>query len=181
MKHWWLIILTIAIASILLVGCTTGYTLQDIEDAYQEGYNTGFNAGLAQCEDKTEQIEPPAVDDNNGDGGSLLPEGYICWYEAKEHIGDRLTVCGIVVDSHWASGSNGKPTFLNIGEPYPDPDRFTVVIWIDNRSKFPPYPEEHYLGMTVCVEGLIESYEGTAQIEATSPNQIQEPDFPYCH
>ena len=103
-----------------------------------------------------------------------LPAGAIWWYEAKDHIGDRLKVCGPVVDSYWASGSSGKPTFLNIGEPYPNPDRFTVVIWIDNRANFPQPPEDYYLGKTICVTGLIVPYKGSAQIEAQSPTQIEE-------
>jgi hypothetical protein len=104
-----------------------------------------------------------------------LPAGAIWWYEAKDHIGDRLTVCGPVVDSNWASGTSGKPTFLNIGKPYPDPDRFTVVIWIDYRSNFPQSPEDYYLGKTICITGLITEYEGIAEIEAQSPTQIEDP------
>ena len=101
-------------------------------------------------------------------------DSVIQWDEAKDHPGDRLTVCGPVVDTHWASGSNGKPTFLNIGKPYPDPDRFTVVIWIDYRANFPPSPEDYYLGKTICVTGLIDEYNGSPQIEAQQLSQIQE-------
>lgn len=98
----------------------------------------------------------------------------VSWDEAKHHIGERTTVCGPVVDSMWASGSKGKPTFLNIGKPYPDPNRFTVVIWIQNRGKFPQPPEDYYLGKTICVTGLIDEYKGIPQIEVKDPSQIQE-------
>jgi hypothetical protein len=118
-----------------------------------------------------EVIQP--LNGEDGEDGEL-PAGAIWWYEAKDHIGDRLTVCGPVVDSKWASGSSGKPTFLNIGEPYPDPDRFTVVIWIDYRSNFPQPPEDYYLGKNICVTGLITEYDGIPQIEVQSPTQIQE-------
>jgi len=74
----------------------------------------------------------------------------------------------------WASGSKGKPTFLNIGKPYPDPNRFTVVIWIQNRGKFPQPPDDYYLGKTICVTGLIDEYKGIPQIEVKDPSQIQE-------
>ena len=57
-----------------------------------------------------------------------LPSNAITWDEAKYHIGERTTVCGPVVNTKYASTSKGNPTFLNIGKPYPDPDRFTVVI-----------------------------------------------------
>ena len=104
-----------------------------------------------------------------------LPTGSIAWDEAKDHIGERVTVCGPVVDATWASGSNGKPTFLNLGKPYPDPDRFTVVIWIQNRNNFPQAPEDYYLGKTICVTGLITEYSGIAEIEVQYPSEIQDP------
>jgi hypothetical protein len=37
--------------------------------------------------------------------------------EAKDHIGDRATVCGKVVSTHFAKSSKGEPTFLNLDEP----------------------------------------------------------------
>jgi len=98
----------------------------------------------------------------------------IPWDEAKNHVGDRNTVYGPVVDTRWASTSTGKPTFLNIGKPYPDPNRFTVVIWIDNRSKFPEPPEDYYRGKTISATGLISEYNGSPQIEVTTPEQIEE-------
>jgi hypothetical protein len=61
---------------------------------------------------------------------------------------------------------------LNIGRPYPDPKRFTVIIWGRNRSNFPSYPENYYYAKSICVKGSIENYEGSAQIEATSSSQI---------
>lgn len=102
-----------------------------------------------------------------------FPPGSIPWYEAKNHIGDRATVCGPVVDATWASGSNGKPTFLNLGESYPNPDRFTVIIWIQYRSNFPQAPENYYLGKTICVTGLITQYNGIAEIEARLSSDIE--------
>ncbi len=97
----------------------------------------------------------------------------ISWDEAKYHIGERATVCGSVVDTRYASTSNGSPTFLNIGKSYPDPDRFTVVIWGNDRSSFPSAPESYYSGETICVTGLITEYQGGVQIEASTPSQIQ--------
>ena len=99
----------------------------------------------------------------------------MAWHEAKHHIGERTTVCGPVVDATWASGSNGKPTFLNLGNPYPDPDRFTVVVWIENRSNLPQAPEDYHLGKTICVTGLIIEYNGIPEIEVRCPSEIQDP------
>ena len=102
------------------------------------------------------------------------PPDAISWDEAKNHIGERTTVYGPVVDTHYASESSGEPTFLNMGNPYPDPNRFTVVIWGENRGKFSQPPEDYYVGKTIYVSGLIDPYEGVPQIEVTSPDQIHE-------
>jgi len=97
------------------------------------------------------------------------------WNEAKQYIGEYKTVCGPVVDAYYASSTNGQPTFLNIGKDYPDPDRFTVIIWGDDRGNFPSPPEDYYFGKTIAVTGLIEEYEGIAEILVTSPSQIEVP------
>jgi hypothetical protein len=94
------------------------------------------------------------------------------WNEAKSWAGEFKVVCGPVVDTAYASGSSGKPTFLNIGRSYPDPERFTVVIWDGNRANFPRQPENYYLGKDICVDGLIELYKGGAQIEGKTQDQI---------
>jgi DNA/RNA endonuclease YhcR with UshA esterase domain len=97
----------------------------------------------------------------------------IAWSEADEYVGTEVTVCGPVMDTKWASGSNGKPTFLNLGKPYPDPDRFTVVIWEEYRYNFPGPPEELYIGKTICVSGEVEEYKNSPQIEVRYPSQIE--------
>jgi len=102
------------------------------------------------------------------------PANTIAWDEAKDYIGERITVYGPVVDTHWATSSNGKPTFLNIGKSYPAPERFTVVIWMQNRSNFSQAPDVYYLGKSIYVTGLIEEYRGSPQIEVKTPSQIEE-------
>jgi len=102
------------------------------------------------------------------------PIDEISCHEAKNHIGERTTVYGTVVDTHYASGSSGKPTFLNMCYPYPDPNRFTVVIWGENRGKFSQPPEDYYDGKTIYVTGLIKEFKDVPEIEVTSPSQIHE-------
>jgi len=96
----------------------------------------------------------------------------IPWDEARYYYGEYKTVCGKVVDSDYASSTSGQPTFLNLGRPYPDPKRFTVIIWGRNRGNFPSSPDNYYYAKSICVKGLIENYKGSAQIEATSSSQI---------
>jgi len=93
------------------------------------------------------------------------------WSAANRLIGRVATIRGRVASAKFAASSNGSPTFLDVGVPYPDPRRFTVVIWIENRARF-GQPEVRYLGRTVCVRGLIRSYRGGAETFATSPAQI---------
>lgn len=99
-------------------------------------------------------------------------EGAIYWEEASSHVGERATVQGPVVSTHFASTSNGQPTFLNVGRDYPDPGRFTIVIWGEDRASFPAPPEDLYNAATICVTGTIDTYEGVPQIVANAPSDI---------
>jgi hypothetical protein len=98
--------------------------------------------------------------------------GAITWDQAINHVGAYTTVIGPVVGATWASESRGKPTFLNLGLPYPEPGRFTILIWIDGRWNFPSPPEEVYAGRTICATGTIELYEGSAEMLVEGPWQI---------
>jgi DNA/RNA endonuclease YhcR with UshA esterase domain len=94
--------------------------------------------------------------------------------DAKAHIGEQATVCGLVKSARWASNSNRKPTFLNLDEPYPK-QSFTVVIYEDHRSDFTPAPEEQFKDKRICVTGKIEEFRGTPEIVVTAPSQIAAP------
>ncbi len=96
----------------------------------------------------------------------------VSWSEAKNYIGKTVKICGIVTSTHWASASKGKPSFLNMGKPYPDPARFTIIIWGSNRDKFAQPPETLYEGKTICVTGFITLYNGMTEVEVKSPAQI---------
>jgi micrococcal nuclease len=91
--------------------------------------------------------------------------------EAKDHIGDRATVCGKVASTHYAKSSKGEPTFLNVDEPYPK-EVFTILIWGSDREKFGS-PETEYKGLRVCVTGKITSYRAVPEIVATERGQIE--------
>lgn len=124
-------------------------------------------------------IEEPPDGEILGDVGvgseelnSSLPSNAISWLMAPEHIGESASVYGLVVDSEFADSSNGQPTFLDLGAPYPDKDRVTVVIWGDSRSAFTAPPEALYKDKTICVTGDIYIYDDVCNIEVTSPDQI---------
>ena len=104
-------------------------------------------------------------------GGSALPATSFSSSQAASHVGERGTVCGPVVDTRYATGSRGKPTFLNFDRPYPN-HIFTVVIWGSDRGNFPSRPETYYRGKEVCATGLIETYQGKPQIIARNGSQL---------
>jgi len=151
----------------------SGYTFDCWQDLASSSSNTVSSNTVTITMNAHKAITAYFEPLEDSQGPKELPAGSISWSEAKYHIGERTTVCGPVVDATWASGSNGKPTFLNLGKPYPDPDRFTVVIWIQNRGNFPQAPEDYYLGKTICVTGLIIEYNGIPEIEVQYPSEIE--------
>jgi len=90
--------------------------------------------------------------------------------EAKDHVGETVTVCGNVVSTRYASTTKGQPTFLNLDKPYPN-QIFTVVIWGSNRSKFGK-PEVEYNEKRICVTGKISLFRGVPEVIADAPAQI---------
>ena len=91
--------------------------------------------------------------------------------EAKNHVGEKATVCGKVAGIHFVSSGKGQPTFIHFDEPYPD-QIFTLVIWGSDRPRF-GRPEEIYRDKELCVTGKITIYLGIPEIVATAPNQVQ--------
>jgi DNA/RNA endonuclease YhcR with UshA esterase domain len=164
MKTWLVIVSVVA----MLLAASTGVGFWMLSDTKAE--LADIKAELAEIKgDSAPPVTSPAP---TSDCDS---EDAISCYEAKNHIGERTTVYGTVVSTNYASGSSGKPTFLNMCYAYPNPNRFTVVIWDDNRSKFPQPPEDYYYAKTIYVSGLIVLYDGVPEIEVTSPDQICEP------
>ena len=103
---------------------------------------------------------------------SISCAGALSWQKARNAVGRVATIRGRVAGTRFASSSTGSPTFLNVGVNYPNPRRFTVVIWIENRSAF-GRPEVRYRSRNICVRGRVTSYQGVPEIEARSPSQIR--------
>ena len=98
--------------------------------------------------------------------------GALSWQRAGNVLGRVATIGGPVVSTKYASWSNGSPTFLNVGMPYPNPRRLQIVIWGEDRAAF-GRPDIRYRGHTICVRGLVKSYRGVPEIIGRSPTQIQ--------
>jgi hypothetical protein len=91
--------------------------------------------------------------------------------EAKNHVGEKATVCGQVAGTHYAARSRGNPTFINLDRAYPN-QIFTIVIWGSDRPKFGD-PEGMYSGKHICVTGTVTLYRGEAETTANEPSQIK--------
>jgi hypothetical protein len=100
----------------------------------------------------------------SADAADLHPE------DAKRHIGETATVCGVVASAMFEANVQDQPTLLDLGEPSPHAI-FTAAIYGDNRSKFGT-PEPSLRGKRICVTGPISDYQGKPEIVLTDPSQL---------
>lgn len=91
--------------------------------------------------------------------------------EVSQHVGDSVTVTGKVAGGRYFSNSEGAPTLLNIGAPYPN-QLFTVVIRGTVRKEFGGAPEKDLLDKNVRVSGRVELYREKPQIIVSSASQL---------
>ena len=90
--------------------------------------------------------------------------------EAGQHIGDSVTVCGLVADMRYFENSKNQPTFLNIGESFPN-QKLTVVIWGSVKAGFKE-PVEILKGKQICITGRIILFKERPEIVIENPEQI---------
>lgn len=91
--------------------------------------------------------------------------------EAGKHIGETLTVCGMVYGGKYFS-SKGQLTLINMGAPYPN-STFTVVIFGNDRGNFTYKPEDFLTNKNICVTGLIKLYKDKPEIIVSKESQIE--------
>jgi hypothetical protein len=95
---------------------------------------------------------------NSGTGEPVATQT-ITAADAKNHIGEQATVCGLVAGKHVASRSQGKPTFVDLEKPRPN-QTMTVLIWERDKAKVGTLPASGQ----VCVTGPIVQDHGGAEI-----------------
>jgi hypothetical protein len=88
--------------------------------------------------------------------------------DAKNHIGEKATVCGKVASERTATSSRGEPTFINLDAAYPN-QVFTILIWGDDRQNVGTLPPE---GSRVCATGLVQDYHGVPEIVVRNSGQL---------
>jgi DNA/RNA endonuclease YhcR with UshA esterase domain len=92
--------------------------------------------------------------------------------DAASHIGESATVCGLVASAKYAANSRAQPTFLDMGQPYPN-EAFTAVIFGTDRAKFGE-PAATLSGKRICVTGPVRNYRGKPEIIVSDPSQLME-------
>ncbi len=121
------------------------------------------------------ETAPPTVAGRETTAPSPAESTYavVSWEDARDVIGEVVTVEGPVADTLHATASAGGPTILIVGRDAADPKRLAIVISAANREGFPQAPEELYADHTIRVTGRVDAYEGMLRIEATSPSDIE--------
>jgi hypothetical protein len=92
--------------------------------------------------------------------------------EAKDHTGEKITVCDKVFGTRFLENSNGQPTFLNLGAAYPN-SPFTIVIFGTELANFKEKPEVFYNNKKVCATGLIKEYNGKPEMILSNESEIK--------
>jgi hypothetical protein len=88
--------------------------------------------------------------------------------QAKDHEGQKATVCGTVASEHTSTRAYGQPTFINLDAPYPN-QLFTILVWGDDRANIGSLPST---GSRVCATGFIKDYRGTPEMVVNSGEQL---------
>jgi hypothetical protein len=92
--------------------------------------------------------------------------------EAKQHVGDKVTVCGIVKSATVVKG-NPETTILTLGEEK-SKAVVSIAIWSTDYPKFKYVPAEYLKGKTICVTGWMKLQGGKPQVIITSQEQVEE-------
>lgn len=90
----------------------------------------------------------------------------VSWQDAADHVGERVNVCGPLK----STGSDGDDRFLNLGAPYPEEPRFTIVVW-DNPDSVQPVDAKADT-YRVCATGEVSMYRGVPEIELDDGQDI---------
>ena len=92
--------------------------------------------------------------------------------QAVRFGGKEGMVCGKVESAKFAQNTEGQPTFLHMGAPFPR-HTFAVKILGVNRDKWPSPPDE-LVGKLICVTGKISRAGATrAEMEIDDPSQMK--------
>jgi len=103
----------------------------------------------------TRTAEPPAP-------GEVVP-----WGRAHQHVGQRITVKGRIVNTH----NTGSVCFLNFDHNWQD--KFYLIVFEDAFADIPRDPADHFRNKTIRATGKVHTHKGRPQIRITNANQIE--------
>lgn len=96
----------------------------------------------------------------------------ISWQNVRQHIGSTVSVTGPVMAVAQKEGVRGNPTWIEVGAAFPNPNRLKIVIWIEDKHRFPMVMPGVLDGRNVCITGLVSDYKGVAQIVMRDARQF---------
>lgn len=124
--------------------------------------------GCAKPADSTQDSTSTATSTNQ-----QLPSDAVSWREASEHVGETVSIYGPVVSINHESTDERQRTYVDLGLPYPDTKRLTMIVEDADKGAFPDEIDALYADKTLCVTGEIYQHEGSNYIAVTSPSQVQ--------
>lgn len=115
--------------------------------------------------------------------GSLDCKNPQDWTTAKNKVGHVVTVIGPLLGARSRPDITGSPLWIDVGKPFPERDRLTVVLWGQNWNKFDmreldvdtwsQTDAEGLRAVSICITGRVSEYKGAPQIELSTPDQIR--------
>ena len=112
------------------------------------------------------------------DTSASTPAGESCdnpleWGDASRYLDRVAAVAGPVAAVTYREDVRGQPTWIDLGEAFPSPDRLVLVIWGRNRASMSRVLNRVSTGDAVCAQGAISEFRGVLQIEIESPDQVR--------
>ena len=95
--------------------------------------------------------------------------------EVKSHIGDSVTVAGVIYDVKVFEDDDKKPTLtlINLGAQYPH-QILTIAVYPELfKNTTVVFPDQRFKGSIANVSGIIELYKGKPQIVIHSAEQLR--------
>ncbi len=100
-------------------------------------------------------------------------ETCISWDQAASYVDQEVCIRGKVAS---VGTSRHGDVFLNLGNPYPNPKRFTIFIPSRFVGRFETVLGKRFwrelLGKTVRIRGRVRLYKGVPEIQATDPAML---------
>lgn len=139
-------------------------------------------SGCAKASDSTQSAagsqstsgsQSASSDQSASVGSPQVPSDAISWQEASKYVGQVVTIYGQVVNVTIDTEDSKNPTYFDMGAAYPDTNRFTMIVYGEDKLEFPESPDTMYGGKTIAVSGEVYEHDNVCYIKATSPSQVE--------